>query len=1305
MSLAAQLTHGYLCELAAYPRGAAYFDEGRVQALVISGASVDGTVIGTMAYRARIELIDGVLRTACTCPVGAGCKHVVALGLAYLAEEDRVRGASPVDGREAVTSWAAEHGVAHALDLAAETLHAWLPGGRAPDYRLHGLALRDTAATHRMARFFGSAVADQLAAATRARLEHEAEQVAEAIREERAPRARPAPASAALHAALVGLRGELRVLASPRPRSWRQRQKWAFDRRERTVTWQELEPTVSSLGVRHTPGAALAMRRGALAADCTCRGRTGCVHRLALVDATLDLVEDRGRAELAAELAAELFRPAWSRALVELAAYTEAAERPAAPIEVWWEVEDELRVPTLTPVVKKQTRRGLSAGARRAPHALLAEHRDRMQVQDRAIAEALVAWRGAPRADASYPAQAFAAAVGHPRLLCDGEPIALVRVALGFAAVPEPDGSVRLVPAIDGEPIDEPRDATRGGVNRPALPGERGRESPLWIDEVLGIAVRAAMASGEPVLVDERARGRFALVELPEDARRLWAVLHRHGDRFPPESHDELLAQLARLDGRLAIAVPPALRGTEARVATRPVVRLRLLPDATLELEAFVRAAPGTPLYPPGVGPRDVMFADAGGRAYARRDLAAEPALARAALARLLGEPPAADEGPPGCFVVRDPDAALGLVARLDDHAAELDAEWLDDPPVVVGTFGPRALRVSVRRDRDWFGIVGELKVEHGRIELAVLLDAARRQQRHVRLDARRWVALSDELREALRAVADRTFASRQGLELSPGAVPAVAALSEAGAEVDAAAPWAQLTERMAAAARLRPRPPATLGATLRDYQIEGHAWLARMAAWGAGACLADDMGLGKTVQAIALLLDRARLGPALVIAPTSVCFNWVDELARFAPTLRPVVYSEAADRAACVAALGKKDVLIASYNLVVRDADRLRERAFATLVLDEAQAVKNAQTQRARAARGLRAEFRIAMSGTPLENHLGELWSLFAVVFPGLLGSWDQFRDRFATPIERTQDPEARAALARVIRPFLLRRTKHEVARELPARSEIVVPIALSEPERALYEDARLAAVAELENMKGLRDEQRRFQVLAALTRLRMLASHPRLYDRASPIASSKLRRLLELIGELRAGGHRALVFSQFTSHLALVREALEQAAIPVLYLDGATPAVQRKQRVRAFQAGDADVFLISLTAGGTGLNLTAADYVFHLDPWWNPAVEDQATDRAHRIGQDRPVTVYRLIARGTIEDRILALHADKRALIAGVLEGTSAAARLTTRDLLALIASGPESHAAEPPDDDEARASPATAPPRPVPHLRLVP
>jgi SNF2 family DNA or RNA helicase len=285
------------------------------------------------------------------------------------------------------------------------------------------------------------------------------------------------------------------------------------------------------------------------------------------------------------------------------------------------------------------------------------------------------------------------------------------------------------------------------------------------------------------------------------------------------------------------------------------------------------------------------------------------------------------------------------------------------------------------------------------------------------------------------------------------------------------------------------------------------------------------------------------------------------------------------------------------------------------------------------------------------------------------LLGSWEQFRTRFAVPIEKTRDPEASAALARVIKPFLLRRTKAEVAPELPPRTEIELPVALSSEEAELYEDARLAAVASL--TKSVKNaEQRRFEVLAALTRLRLLASHPKLYDPSSSIGSSKMQRMLELVEELRSEGHRALVFSQFTSHLALVRAELEHAGVSLLYLDGATPARERAKLIARFQAGECDVFLISLKAGGTGINLTGADYVIHLDPWWNPAVEDQATDRAHRIGQDKPVTVYRLIARNTVEEKILAMHGTKRALVAGVLAGTDAAARLSTRDLVELIA-----------------------------------
>jgi SNF2 family DNA or RNA helicase len=444
-------------------------------------------------------------------------------------------------------------------------------------------------------------------------------------------------------------------------------------------------------------------------------------------------------------------------------------------------------------------------------------------------------------------------------------------------------------------------------------------------------------------------------------------------------------------------------------------------------------------------------------------------------------------------------------------------------------------------------------------------------------------------------------------------------------------------------------------------------------------------MGLGKTIQALAMLELRKHEGPALVVAPTSVCFNWIRETQKAAPSLRPLLYREL-DRARAVAELQPGDVLVVSYGLLARDLERFQGFTFGTLVIDEAQAIKNATTRRARAVRNLDARWRVALTGTPIENHLGELWSLFRAISPGLFGSFDSFKDRFAIPIERDKDASRRAALAAIIRPFVLRRTKSEVASELPPRTEIRVEIELSTEERRLYEAVRLAALEDLaksgEKEEVAGSEERRFRVLAAITRLRQLACHPKLYEDSSPIASSKLARFMELVESLREEGHRALVFSQFTRHLGLVRRALENASVPYLYLDGSTPFGERARLVDAFQGGEAGLFLISLRAGGTGLNLTAADYVIHLDPWWNPAVEDQATDRAHRIGQIRPVTVYRLVGRRTIEEAILALHAEKRQLVAELLEGADTAAKISTDELIRLIREGAGEGVDEEPD-----------------------
>ncbi|HEY4240532.1 MAG TPA: DEAD/DEAH box helicase [Kofleriaceae bacterium] len=1221
----------------AFAKGRAYWQRGAVLSMGVDGDELVGVVEGGEKYDVRLRTKRPV-RGSCSCPVGTNCKHAVALGLAYLEAAVVPAGGGFANTAE-LQRWAAEHGVRDALARSAEALLPYLlpvaSSTEAHWYKqvLPRLAVREIghragASHHAGPREMVTAMLD----AARAFLDGEVALVREGRAEERLVAAHEPSDADGLRARLATLRQHLRDDgAQPRPAHTRSEGTWQYVAKSEAIRWTEPwraagpRPLVTTLAM---PGG------GAPILECTCGSyQARCTHGLALIDETLARL---GTTEgLAA--ARGLLRPSWERAL---AAFDRIGESTApARIELAWEIDEQFGGVTLTPIVRREKRTrggGFTAGARISPTRLLEEHADQLDDVDRRAAEAVAAHG----AYGGTPVRAFATLAGHPRVFRDGEPISIVRAPLGFSVLPSGD-AIHLQPAVAGEPVSL--------VTLRALVG--GRLSP------------------EPLVVFEPDHARCLVLEIRPEAAAILRAIDEHGASFPPEAHAPLLERLARLEGRLPLDVPEALKGRELPLDLVVVVRARLV-GASLELELFVRPAPTAPLFPPGIGPREVMVQTPAGRGYVRRTLDEEGPHARALFARLPVE--RAEEAPPGCFQVEGLDDALAVIAALADPPDGLEAAWVDAPPAVAPAPKLDQLRVSIERKRDWFGIQGELRTEAGRVELAVVLDAARRQQRYVRIGENQWAELSAELRDRVRAIAEQTYEVRGRTEISPGAVAAVRALAAAGAHLEAAPAWRSLADRVLASQSLRPKPPAALSEPLRDYQIEGHAWLRRVAEWGAGACLADDMGLGKTVQAIALLLDRAKLGPALVLAPTSVAFNWIAELKRFAPDLRPTLYSEATDRAALIGGAGKKDVIVASYGLLVRDAEILSARGFATLILDEAQAIKNAQTRRAKAARLLHADFRLAMSGTPFENHLGELWSVYATIFPGLFGSWDAFRDRFAIPIEKGKSADARASLSRVLRPVLLRRTKSEVARELPPRTEIVVPIALSTAERAMYEDARLAAVAELEPKRygNKRDDaKRRFQVLAALTRLRLLASHPRLHDPASEVPSSKLARAVELLEELRAEGHRALVFSQFTSHLAIVREALVAAGFELLYLDGSTPAGARGKLISEFQAGKADAFLISLKAGGTGINLTAADYVLHLDPWWNPAVEDQATDRAHRIGQTRPVTVYRLVAHETIEEKILELHADKRALVSGVLDGTSSAESLSTTDLLALL------------------------------------
>jgi SNF2 family DNA or RNA helicase len=452
-----------------------------------------------------------------------------------------------------------------------------------------------------------------------------------------------------------------------------------------------------------------------------------------------------------------------------------------------------------------------------------------------------------------------------------------------------------------------------------------------------------------------------------------------------------------------------------------------------------------------------------------------------------------------------------------------------------------------------------------------------------------------------------------------------------------------------------RSERPADLTATLRHYQEIGVDWLAFLRSAELGAVLADDMGLGKTLQTICVLA-----GKSLVVCPKSVVYNWADEIARFRPGLRVTTYHgprRALDPAA--------DVTLTTYAVLRMDVDKLADQSWDTVVLDEAQAIKNATSQTARAAFELGGAFRIALSGTPVENRLEELWSLMHFANPGLLGGKSSFQERYAGPIA-SGNAEAGARLRAKIRPFVLRRMKREVVPELPPRTDAVLHIELEDRERHLYDAVRLATKKEV--AERLSHGGGVFAALEALLRLRQASCHPALVPGQQAETSSKVEALLENLEDVVADGHKALVFSQWTSLLDLVEPHLEKAGITFTRLDGSTR--DRGAVVRAFQDDEAcPVLLASLKAGGTGLNLTAADHVFLLDPWWNPAVEDQAADRAHRIGQDRPVMVYRMVARDTVEERILALQDKKRALTDVALGGADHGGGITRAELLALL------------------------------------
>ena len=620
-----------------------------------------------------------------------------------------------------------------------------------------------------------------------------------------------------------------------------------------------------------------------------------------------------------------------------------------------------------------------------------------------------------------------------------------------------------------------------------------------------------------------------------------------------------------------------------------------------------------------------------------------------------------------GEYLIETPEDTLEVLSELQQYAEKhpLTIEWPQGQTFKIKQrVATQGLSLNIASVNNWFEYHGEITLHDGEVlSMQALLQGLATQSygRFVRLGNGDFLELTSQLKKQLSllaALSDDNKINPLGAQI----------LSDIVAEAELTsfdAGWEAHVKKMKTMKAHHPKVPSTLQATLRDYQIEGFQYLSRLTHWGMGACLADDMGLGKTIQTIAFMLERAKHGATLVVAPTSVGFNWIEELNKFAPTLK-VHDLRTDDRAAVVDKAGKFDVVICSYGLLQYNDELLAEKQWETIVLDEAQAIKNANTQRWKTVMKLKGKRRIALSGTPIENHLGELWSIFSFINPGLLGTIKSFQNKYSTPIESQQAPDKLLALRSLVSPYILRRIKSEVLTELPPKTEQTIHVEQSAEELVFYEALRRNAE---ERMAHFMEENNRIAVLAEITKLRQACCDSSLVDSAISLNNSKLNAFIETVKNIIDNGHKALVFSQYVSFLAIVKKRIEAEKISYQYIDGSTSPAQRKRSVNAFQAGEGDLFLLSLKAGGSGLNLTAADYVIHLDPWWNPAVEDQASDRAHRIGQERPVTIYRFIMQNTIEEKIISLHEHKRNLANELLSGQGVSGKLSNEDLMSLI------------------------------------
>ncbi len=746
-------------------------------------------------------------------------------------------------------------------------------------------------------------------------------------------------------------------------------------------------------------------------------------------------------------------------------------------------------------------------------------------------------------------------------------------------------------------------------------------------------------------------------------------ILQETGVKFPETSAEALRSFVEKLSQVIEVHSPLLESGSSLEEKQGSVMLyFRILPKSgAFDALLFTRPLDGGKLtFFPGSGDAVYFDSDDTSRYQVKRDIRAE----RKALDVFLAKTGLAEyDSEDGLYELSAEDM-LPILDACRDLGDICTLEWPEGRSLkVIGSLTPQSINVHIRSKEQWFEMEGDVQLPDGQAltleQIMSALSSGGYGGGYLKLGESEYVSLSDSLAKYLKRLESVTQSYRGGERISlfqTGILADIVHKSNLNIHTDKA--YKEKIAKVDEAASLNPAVPAALKAELRDYQEIGFRWMVRLDHWGAGACLADDMGLGKTVQTIAFLLYKASAGASLVVAPASVLMNWSRELARFAPSLNVIILNESDDRSVALSSLGGYDVVLTTYGLLVREKDALAGVNWNVVCLDEAHTIKNRGTKMSDAAMSLKASSRIILTGTPVQNYLGELWNLFQFLNPGLLGSYESFREKFIAPIENSEDKDRQTQLKRIIQPFMLRRTKSEVVEELPDKTEIYRSVPMSASEQVAYETMRLEAKNELEQ-----DTKVNMNALAAITRLREAACAMALVKNGWTGESSKLAALRELVSEIVSGGNSVLIFSQFTGFLDMASAMLEKDGIEHFYLQGSTPIKKRQEMVSGFQHAEKPVFLISLKAGGLGLNLTGANYVIHLDPWWNPAIEQQATDRAYRIGQQQNVTVYHLVAQNTIEEKILRLHKVKQNLSDAILEGTSTSHAITLDELRELI------------------------------------